>query len=391
MTDNYSSNSTEALPGIQALRALAASAVLVAHTGGEFEQHLSLHGLMPSFANGGAGVDLFFVISGFVMVYSSERLFNRPASFRTFLTRRIIRIVPLYWTMTSVMLLWVIVRGFAASDASPIHALASYFFIPYARPSGPIDPLYGLGWTLNYEMMFYLIFACALFAPRNIAVVITSAVLLTMAIIHSFQLPMPRQIAYLTDPIILEFIFGMGIALLVRTGARLPQFACFLLVGFAVVIPLSWLWIPSLWLWTGGLTRWELWGVPAAMIVTAVVLVDRPLIMPLLIVAVGDASYALYLVHPGVNFIVRHGANRGLFFDAATLPWVYLVSSLCLSVLVAFAVYYCFERPISKFLKGYFAIPGKKPQLSRAFLAQDNSMGPHGLQPESLVGTQKAF
>jgi exopolysaccharide production protein ExoZ len=105
---------TEALAGIQALRALAASAVLVAHTGGEFEQHLSLHGLMPSFANGGAGVDLFFVISGFVMVYSSERLFNRPHSFRTFLTRRIIRIVPLYWTMTSVMLLWVIIRGFAA-------------------------------------------------------------------------------------------------------------------------------------------------------------------------------------------------------------------------------------------------------------------------------------
>jgi peptidoglycan/LPS O-acetylase OafA/YrhL len=109
------------------------------------------------------------------------------------------------------------------------------------------------------------------------------------------------------------------------------------------------------------------------MIVTAVVLVDRPLIVPILIVALGDASYALYLVHPGVNFIVRHGANRGLFFDAATAPWVYLVGSLCLSVLVAFAVYYCFERPISKFLKVYFAI-SKKPQLEQAFLAREDSM-----------------
>ena len=112
--NNSQQNTTETLPGIQALRALAASAVLVAHTGGEFEQHLSLHGLMPNFVNGGAGVDLFFVISGFVMVYSSERLFARRASFRTFFTRRVIRIVPLYWTMTSVMLLWVMVRGFAA-------------------------------------------------------------------------------------------------------------------------------------------------------------------------------------------------------------------------------------------------------------------------------------
>jgi peptidoglycan/LPS O-acetylase OafA/YrhL len=249
-TDNHPSNSTQALPGIQALRALAASAVLVAHTGGEFEQHLSLHGLMPSFANGGAGVDLFFVISGFVMVYSSEHLFGRRASLRTFLTRRIIRIVPLYWTMTSIMLLWVIVRGFAASDATPVHALASYFFIPYPRPSGPIDPLYGLGWTLNYEMMFYLIFACALFAPRKIAVAITSAILLTMTAIHTFQFPLPRQIAYLTDPIILEFVFGMGIALLFRTGTRLPQLACYLLMGVAVAIPPLLLWAPSLWSWT---------------------------------------------------------------------------------------------------------------------------------------------
>src|SRR6476619_7323214 len=100
-TDNNQSNKTETLPGIQALRALAASAVLVAHTGGEFEQHLSLHGLMPNFGNGGAGVDLFFVISGFVMVYSSERLFQERRSVRTFLTRRVIRIVPLYWAISS--------------------------------------------------------------------------------------------------------------------------------------------------------------------------------------------------------------------------------------------------------------------------------------------------
>lgn len=109
--DDKPSSTTATLPGIQALRALAASAVLVAHTGGEFEQHLSLPGLGPNFGVGSAGVDLFFVISGFVMVYSSERLFGDRASFRTFLTRRAIRIVPLYWTMTSVMLVWVLVRG----------------------------------------------------------------------------------------------------------------------------------------------------------------------------------------------------------------------------------------------------------------------------------------
>jgi exopolysaccharide production protein ExoZ len=388
-TNNNQSKTTETLPGIQALRALAASAVLVAHTGGEFEQHLSLHGLMPNFVNGGAGVDLFFVISGFVMVYSSDRLFGYSIGFRTFLTRRIIRIVPLYWTMTSVMLLWVMIRGFAASDATPILALASYFFVPYPRPSGPIDPLYGLGWTLNYEMMFYLIFACALFAPRKIAVAITSSILVTMTMIHWLQFPMPRQMVFLTDPIILEFVFGMGIALIFRAGVRLPFIACCLLIAFAVATPLLLLWTPSLWLWTGPLVRWELWGIPAAMIVTAVVLVEMPISVPLLVVALGDASYALYLVHPGVNFGVRYAATHGLFFDAATMPWVYLAGSLCLSVLVAFVVYYGFERSISNFLKAYFGVPRKVPPIERPFPPQHDSVG-RSLQSESLSSIQKA-
>ncbi len=340
---------------------------------------------MPNFGIAGAGVDLFFVISGFVMVYSSERLFGDRASLRTFLTRRAIRIVPLYWTMTSVMLGWVMVRGFAASDASPIHALASYFFIPYPRPSGPIDPLYGLGWTLNYEMMFYLIFACTLFAPRKIAVAIASLCLITMTIIHSLQLPVSREITYLTDPIILEFVFGMAVAVILRTGARLPRGACYLLIGLAVAIPSLLLWRPSLTWWTGPLTRSELWGIPAAVIVAAVVLVDRPLFVPVLVVALGDASYALYLLHPGVNFIVRHAAARGLFFDAATMPWVYLAASLCVSVVVALATYQWFEKPISKSLKGYFANSAKKSRVSRISLPQrDDSIERDSLQPGAL-------
>jgi peptidoglycan/LPS O-acetylase OafA/YrhL len=84
------------------------------------------------------------------------------------------------------MLIWVMVRGFAASDASPIHRSYRIFF-PYQRPSGPIDPLYGLGWTLNYEMMFYVIFACALFAPRKIAVAIASSILLTMPLFILYE------------------------------------------------------------------------------------------------------------------------------------------------------------------------------------------------------------
>jgi exopolysaccharide production protein ExoZ len=350
------SKTTASLPGIQALRALAASAVLLAHTGGEFDGHLSLHGVMPSFIHGGAGVDLFFVISGFVMVYSSERLFQERGSVRIFLTKRVIRIVPLYWAMTSVMLLRVVLRGFAESDASPTLALASYFFIPYPRPSGPIDPLYGLGWTLNYEMMFYLIFACTLFARRAVSVAVTSFILVAMTIAHSLQLPMPRQLIFLTEPVILEFAFGMVVALIYRSGAILSPMACYALTILAFIVP------AVLW-WTGPPTRWELWGIPSAILVASIVLAKKPIFVPLFLVALGDASYALYLIHPAVNFIVRHAADRSLFFNPESMPWLYLAVSLCLSILAAFAVHYWFERPVSKFLKGRF---GKLPKRAAA-------------------------
>src|SRR6185437_6250311 len=99
-----------------------------------------------------------------------EGLFRRSGAAREFLLRRIARIVPLYWLVTTVMLAYVLLRGFGPSDASPALALTSYLFIPYERPSGEMGPLYGVGWTLEYEMFFYGLFAVALFAQRNLAV-----------------------------------------------------------------------------------------------------------------------------------------------------------------------------------------------------------------------------
>lgn len=345
-TNEDRSTTIAALPAIQALRAVAALAVVVAHTGGEFEGHLSLPGLMPSFIHGGAGVDLFFVISGFVMVYSSERLFAQRGALRTFLIRRFIRIVPLYWLFTTVMLLSVLVRGFVASDASPTLAVCSYFFIPYPRPSGPIDPLYGVGWTLNYEMMFYLLFACSLFMHRNMAIIMTSLFLLVMTIIHS-RSSLSAQLAFLTEPVILEFALGMLVALIFRAGVTLPRTACYALLAAAATLSMYFL-------LTAPPTRWLLWGLPSTMVVAAFTLAARPAYVPALFVALGNASYALYLVHPASNFVVRHAAQRGLFFNPATEPWLYLLCAICFSVLVASALYYLFERSTTRFLRGLF-------------------------------------
>jgi exopolysaccharide production protein ExoZ len=343
----------ETLSGVQALRALAATAVAVAHTGEEFAGHLALPGLVPDLVYGAAGVDLFFVISGFVMVYASERLFGREGAFRTFMARRVIRIVPLYWAMTTVMLVYVLARGFAASDASPSLAFLSYVFIPYPRPSGGVSPLYALGWTLNYEMMFYLLFGCALFARRHIAVLAVAAVLVTFAIVHALVPRLPPQIDFWTNSIVLEFVFGMALALLYRRGVRLPQPIAYLLAAAALAI------------FFGTLTsnpqpRWLVWGVPAAMLVASVALAGRSAFVPAVVIGLGDASYALYLTHPAVNLVARHAAWKGAYIPPATAPWLYLIATVVLSILVAFAVHYWAERPVSEYLKRKLAAPRKR-------------------------------
>src|SRR5690349_17528728 len=87
--------SSPTIAGIQLLRAIAATAVVVTHVQWDLMKNLSLPAaLPPQLGIGNAGVDLFFVISGFVMVYSSEGMFRRAGAGREFLLRRIARIVP---------------------------------------------------------------------------------------------------------------------------------------------------------------------------------------------------------------------------------------------------------------------------------------------------------
>ena len=231
---DVASKSNPTIPAIQFLRALAATAVAASHVRFDFVNNVSPPGFLPAAFNlGAAGVDLFFVISGFVMVYSSESLFGQPNAPATFLLRRIARIVPLYWVMTSVMLAYVLARGFGPSDASPQLALASYFFIPYRRPSGAMDPLYGIGWTLNYEMFFYVVFVVAMAARREIAVAGIAVLFAVFALIVPTKDYLPAQVAYLANPLILEFVFGMGIAVAYRAGVRFSAAVSIILVAAA--------------------------------------------------------------------------------------------------------------------------------------------------------------
>jgi peptidoglycan/LPS O-acetylase OafA/YrhL len=168
-----------------------------------------------------SGSIFIFVISGFVMVYSSEGLFGRSGAPIKFFARRFARIVPLYWAATAI-LVW-----FVVPYASTKAVLGSLFFAPHIPSEAP---LLFVGWTLIFEMFFYTVFAIALLAKRRFAVVAGATVfLISFSVVlgpapsaaNLWSPPAASSIAYLADPVIIEFVFGMVIALIYRAGGRL--------------------------------------------------------------------------------------------------------------------------------------------------------------------------
>ena len=147
---------------VQALRGFAALLVVVYHA--TKMVHDRINPLFSPFAAGGAGVDIFFAISGFVIVITASPDAENPESWSGFLWRRLVRIVPLYWLLTTVKLITLLISPDLAqhSGVSIGHVIASYLFIPAWNVEHKALPLLTVGWTLSYEMFFYLLFTFAL-------------------------------------------------------------------------------------------------------------------------------------------------------------------------------------------------------------------------------------
>ncbi len=302
MTSRAAGRPQTFLPWVQALRALAALSVAFVHiahddiaNGGDPS---GIFAAITKFFPWDAGVDIFFVISGFVIVHASTTLFASRTGPRIFLRRRLARIVPLYWIMTTAFLA-VLVAGHAqihGDIGGPSYLAASYLFIPWPRPDGVLQPALGLGWTLNYEMFFYLIFTPFLLLPKRSAT-IAVGVLLGAIVAFGPDLGFSPQLRFWSDPVILEFLFGMEIALIVSQNITLPLLARLLLILIAAVAFHHDA--------AGHGVRPIIYGLPAAALVAAGALCRIPAAInraEAWLVRLGDASYAMYLVHP---FVMR--------------------------------------------------------------------------------------
>lgn len=353
---------------MQALRAFAALLVVIHH--GQNEAAILAArtgtGFVPSAAlPWPAGVDVFFVISGFIIVHAAGPLYGRPGARGRFVAHRIARLVPLYWLVTGLYLALGLAAPALLSGESnwpgPATILASFLFWPAARADGAVLPLYGLGWTLNYEMGFYALFALGLGLSRRGAVAWLAGALALLVLAGRLLPGSPVPLAFWSDPIVLEFALGAGLALARAEGFGLGSLARLALAGAGLIGLAAAPAEPSL--------RLLAWGLPAALLVAAAVLgrdepdgapagpldapLDSPLARsapaPLLAVAerLGDASYALYLLHP---FVLR-GARElllrtGLASALGAGPSLILMVALTLPA--ALLVHRFVERPLTR-------------------------------------------
>jgi exopolysaccharide production protein ExoZ len=334
------------IESVQALRAFAALSIAILHV---------LHDAIPLDPSGRAerwhngvpwasGVDLFFVISGFVMVYASADLFGRRGSSVTFMARRLIRIVPLYWATTTLFLVVAVATPASVSQAGfgIADVVMSYAFLPASRPDGTIQPIFSLGWTLNYEMFFYVVFAACIVLPRRRAVAAVTLLLSAGVAVHSLVPPQATAFVFWTDGILLEFLLGMAVAVMAAREVSLTTPFRIGLVATAVILLISAhaAGVPSSPLIT---------GVPMSLVVAAAVL-GRPIGVPSVLLLLGDASYALYLVHPFAMRPVELVWQR-LHLTGTTAAAIYAITALLLAIIGAICVHLGFERPVGAWLR----------------------------------------
>jgi exopolysaccharide production protein ExoZ len=340
------------LASVQILRAVAALAIVLHH--GMNEAHQAAQKLGSSFAWQSilpleAGVDLFFVISGFVMVFASRDMFGSKDAIVPFLRRRLARIAPIYWLTTLLFLVLSFsgISPLSRSPPSPDEIIATFFFIPYMRPDGYLQPVYSLGWTLNYEMFFYLLFALALPWPRERAVPLVVIVLMLLVGVGQI-IPASLTAPYFwTRSIILEFGFGMIIGHMALSGVR-PSRGTAAFLGFSALV-----WF-ALGMFTPKLfpDRALLYGLPSALLlISALAFQGDGQSNPAtrLLTRLGDASYALYLLHP---FILRGLAVVAGGMLTAISPLLFLILGVTLSCIAAMIVWRWFEKPVTRALQG---------------------------------------
>lgn len=297
------------------------------------------------YGQGANGVELFFVISGFVMIVSTQNLIGAKDGWKTFAIKRIVRIVPIYWLITTFKLFLLLKTSGVVlhSQLDFWLALKSYLFIPALNMDGEYRPLYGVGWTLNMEMFFYLLFTVAL-ALKFKPLPFLASFFIPLAILAQFKKPGWPDVAFYADPIVLNFLFGMIAAKLILRGYKLPFGVAITLL----IIGLLYLFIPVSLIFRGYNVNQITFGLAAFVVVYSGASVNSKQTgfwrWPIYL---GAASYSLYLIHPSVAPLIPTVLNK----LGCRQPLLSVMLSVVAAIFTGTFFYKLCDQPVTAFLK----------------------------------------
>lgn len=308
---------------------------------------------------GAAGVDIFFVISGFIITHVTRA---GTTSQGDFIVRRLIRVVPLYWlyTFVTVAILFAIPSSFAHLKFDVGQLVLSCLLLLSANNAGVTGTVLGVGWTICYEFYFYLLFAGFMFVPKRFSLYGMGGVILLFAVLQIYIVPPPfASVALSALP--LEFLAGCLLARFFERQIFLPKYAALLSITSALLYIY---WIGSQNVIQISTDQWRVlyFGVPAVALTAGLLSLDgRQLIkIPQSFIAIGDASYSLYLSH---QFVLLAIIKIWTILQLSHLPsFLLLLSGMVMSIVYAMMTFRWIEKPMTNQLNRYW----KKMQLATA-------------------------
>jgi peptidoglycan/LPS O-acetylase OafA/YrhL len=327
--------STRKIQNIQGLRGIAVLLVVFTHMLSIEGKYAQFEYIIPElFIIGESGVDLFFLISGFVMVAVTHSKSQSKIQIQKFLFHRVARIYPLYWFYTVLILgVYLLQPSLVNSNqGNQVNIFASFLLIPQN-----LSPLVFVGWTLIHEMYFYFVFTILLFLPRK-HLVFGLICWGALVIIGNVFLPWEDNsyVKVYFSPLTLEFIAGAFIAILYYSRTIKGSAKIYALVAFST-------WVSGYYIFQtisgevnpSGWARVLVFGVPASFALYAALLYERNngTIMSKWICKIGDISYSVYLSHVIVLSVV--GRLWGLFAAEGYLDNISMLFIMLIAVLIA--------------------------------------------------------
>ncbi|MCR6794678.1 acyltransferase family protein [Bacillus paranthracis] len=339
---------------LQSIRGIAAILVLLHHASFIINKYHNYEYVGGIFHYGSLGVDLFFILSGFIIYYLHHSDIGEPKRVGTFLKKRTIRVYPAYWIVTLVLV--------------PVYFLAPTMGLGYERDFFVIikslllipqshDPILGVGWSLVYEIYFYLIFSLFILTNRKFSIAVTLLWMATTSylLVSNTLGSQDYILKFLFSPLIVEFLLGCLIAYL-TLNYNLKKYKSLLLTGIiGLIVSLFIQYLGVITIDREGIFRTLIYGVPSFFLIFGLIVLEKQgrFKNNKFLTFLGDASYSIYLVHlPAISFLNKMFTSLNLFNSIGH----FLTTTICviIATLAGCGFHILVEKPLLKYMRRRF-------------------------------------